>query len=242
MALMHMTIDPSFTHRVVEILNEKLWDGDIDGINSFMDESFGITNHKLVAKILTGKYVMVFNEDGSGNIKPREELSTSEVEAMCGVPDELGVKEIREAIRCRVAGSTGFLERQKYVILNFRDLVVNIYKVHSVDLDSRVMDSDIVKLLGSIESDTLISTSMTTKEIIAIYNEAKTNKTSKNLIESIKDSNGDAAKLIYIMDEVDRLFHEQANLIKAMDYIHEYIFDDIRNIDVQGGWYQVHQR
>lgn len=232
MATLRMTIDPSFSHRVVEILNEKLWDGDIDGINSFMEESFGLTNHKLNAKILSGSYVMVFNEDGSGNVKPREELSTGEVEAMCGVPDELGVKEIREAIRVRVAGHTGLLERQKYVILNFRDLVINIHKVHSVDLDSRVLDSEVAKLLGNIDTDTMISTTLSTQEIIHIYNKAKESDASKDVIESIKDAGGDAAKLIYIMDEVDRLFKEQAALIKAMDYIKEYIFDDIRNIDM----------
>ena len=232
MGVIHMTVDPSFTHRVVEILNEKLWDGDIDGINSFMVESFGITNHKLIANILAGKYVMVFNEDGSGNIKPREELSTSEVEAMCGVPDELGVKEIREAIRCRVAGSTGFLERQKYVILNFRDIVVDIYKTHLVNLGSRVLDSEVAKVLGSVESEVEATAYLTTQEIISIYNNAKENDASMNVIKSIKDANGDAARLIYIMDEVDKLFHEQANLIKAMDYIKEYIFDDIRNIDM----------
>lgn len=232
MGVIHMTVDPSFTHRVVEILNEKLWDGDIDGINSFMEESFGITNHKLIANILAGKYVMVFNEDGSGNIKPREELSTSEVEAMCGVPDELGVKEIREAIRCRVAGSTGFLERQKYVILNFRDIVVDIYKTHLVNLGSRVLDSEVAKVLGSVESEVEATAYLTTQEIISIYNNAKENDASMDVIKSIKDANGDAARLIYIMDEVDKLFHEQANLIKAMDYIKEYIFDDIRNIDM----------
>lgn len=232
MGVIHMTVDPSFTHRVVEILNEKLWDGNIDGINSFMEESFGITNHKLIANILTGKYVMVFNEDGSGNIKPREELSTSEVETMCGVPDELGVKEIREAIRCRVAGSTGFLERQKYVILNFRDIAVDIYKTHLVNLGSRVLDSEVAKVLGGIESDAEVTAYLTTQEIISIYNNAKENDASMNVIKSIKDANGDAARLIYIMDEVDKLFHEQANLIKAMDYIKEYIFDDIRNIDM----------
>lgn len=232
MGVIHMTVDPSFTHRVVEILNEKLWDGDIDGINNFMEESFGITNHKLIANILAGKYVMVFNEDGSGNIKPREELSTSEVEAMCGVPDELGVKEIREAIRCRVAGSTGFLERQKYVILNFRDIVVDIYKTHLVNLGSRVLDSEVAKVLGSVESEVEATAYLTTQEIISIYNNAKENDASMDVIKSIKDANGDAARLIYIMDEVDKLFHEQANLIKAMDYIKEYIFDDIRNIDM----------
>lgn len=232
MGVIHMTVDPSFTHRVVEILNEKLWDGDIDGINNFMEESFGITNHKLIANILAGKYVMVFNEDGSGNIKPRGELSTSEVEAMCGVPDELCVKEIREAIRCRVAGSTGFLERQKYVILNFRDIVVDIYKTHLVNLGSRVLDSEVAKVLGGIESEVEATAYLTTQEIISIYNNAKENDTSMDVIKSIKDANGDAARLIYIMDEVDKLFHEQANLIKAMDYIKEYIFDDIRNIDM----------
>ena len=232
MGVIHMTVDPSFTHRVVEILNEKLWDGDIDGINNFMEESFGITNHKLIANILAGKYVMVFNEDGSGNIKPREELSTSEVEAMCGVPDELGVKEIREAIRCRVAGSTGFLERQKYVILNFRDIVVDIYKTHLVNLGSRILDSEVAKVLGSVESEVEATAYLTTQEIISIYNNAKENDASMDVIKSIKDANGDAARLIYIMDEVDKLFHEQANLIKAMDYIKEYIFDDIRNIDM----------
>jgi hypothetical protein len=197
-----------------------------------MEESFGITNHKLIANILAGKYVMVFNEDGSGNIKPREELSTSEVEAMCGVPDELGVKEIREAIRCRVAGSTGFLERQKYVILNFRDIVVDIYKTHLVNLGSRVLDSEVAKVLGSVESEVEATAYLTTQEIISIYNNAKENDASMDVIKSIKDANGDAARLIYIMDEVDKLFHEQANLIKAMDYIKEYIFDDIRNIDM----------
>lgn len=232
MALMHMTIDPSFTHRVVEILNEKLWDGDIAGIHKFMADNFGLTNDKLNAKILSGAYVMVFNEDGSGNVKPREAVTKEEQEAMMGLPDELGVKEIREAIRCRVAGYTGFLERQKYVILNFRDLVINIHQVHSVDLHSNVLESGVAKLLGSIESDTLISTSMTTQEIINIYNKAKDGGASEELIESIKEANGDASKLIYVMDEVNRLFHEQANLIKAMDYINEYIFNDIRNIDM----------
>ena len=232
MAKLHMTIDPSFTHRVVEILNEKLWDGDIDGIHRFMEESFSITNHKLIAKILAGKYVMVFNEDGSGNIKPREEVTKDEEDAMMGLPDELGVKEIREAIRCRVAGSTGFLERQKYVILNFRDIVVDIYKTHLVNLGSRVLDSEVAKVLGSVESEVEATTYLTTQEIISIYNNAKENDASMDVIKSIKDANGDAARLIYIMDEVDKLFHEQANLIKAMDYIKEYIFDDIRNIDI----------
>lgn len=232
MAHLHMTIDPSFTHRVVEILNEKLWDGDIDGINSFMGESFGLTNHKLNAKILSGSYVMVFNEDGSGNVKPRGELTTGEVEAMCGVPDELGVKEIRDAIRVRVAGHTGLLERQKYVILNFRDIVIDMHKTYLVNMGSRVLDSEVAKVLGSVESDAEVTAYLTTQEIIGIYNNAKESGASMDIIKSIKDANGDAARLIYIMDEVDRLFHEQANLIKAMDYIKEYIFDDIRNIDM----------
>jgi hypothetical protein len=197
-----------------------------------MDDSFGLTNDKLNAKILSGTYVMVFNEDGSGNVKPREEVTEEEQRVMMGLPNILGPKEIREAIRCRVTGTTGFLERQKYVILNFRDLIINIHKVHNIDLNSSVLDSGIAKLLGSIESDAWISTSMTSQEIISIYNKAKDDSASKELIESIKEANGDAAKLIYVMDEVNKLFHEQATLIKAMDYIKKYIFDDIRNIDM----------
>ena len=231
MATLHMTIDPSFTHRVVEILNEKLWDGDIDGINNFMKESFGLTNHKLNAGILSGKYVMVFNEDGSGNIKPREELTKNEIKAMDGAPDLLTVGKIRDAIRIRVCGNYGLLERQKYLILNFRD-ILDIYKVHTVDFGSSVLRPDVMNLLNNNNADMFISTSLTTKEIIGIYNAAKQRDTSNDIIESIKDANGDAARLIYIMDEVDRVFREQAVLVKAMDYIKEYIFEDVRNIDM----------
>jgi hypothetical protein len=231
MAQLRMTIDPSFTHRVVEILNEKLWDGDIDGINGFMNEGFGLTNRKLNAGILSGKYVMVFNEDGSGNIKPREELTGEEINAMGGAPELMTVNKIRENIRIRICGGTGLLERQKYVILNFRDLF-DFNKVHTIDFDSSVLRSDVINLLDDNTADMLISTSLTTKEIICIYNAVKRHETSNNVIESIKNANGHAARLIYIMDQTDNLFHIQANIIKAMDYIKEFIFEDVRNIDM----------
>lgn len=231
MAHLHMTIDPSFTHRVVEILNEKLWDGDIDGINRFMEESFGLTNRKLNAEILSGKYVMVFNEDGSGNIKPREELTGGEIDAMGGVPELMTINKIRENIRIRICGGTGLLECQKHVILNFRDLF-DINKVHTVEFDSNVVKSEVAEVLGKMDSEMYISTAMTTGDIINIYRTAGENKTSRNILESIRETDRSAARLIYIMDETNKLFHTQAILIKAMDYIKEFIFEDIRNIDM----------
>jgi hypothetical protein len=231
MAQVHMTIDPSFTHRVVEILNEKLWDGDIDGINRFMEESFGLTNRKLNAEILSGKYVMVFNEDGSGNIKPREELTPGEIKAMGGIPRELTINDIRSLIRIRICGETGLLERQKYVILNFRD-IFDINKVHTVEFDSNVVKSEVAEALGKMDSEMYISTAITTGDIINIYKTARENKVSHDILESIRETDKSAARLVHIMEETDKLFHIQAILIKAMDYIKEFIFEDIRNIDM----------
>lgn len=231
MAQLRMTIDPSFTHRVVEILNEKLWDGDIDGINEFMNEGFGLTNRKLNAGILSGKYVMVFNEDGSGNIKPREELTCEEINAMGGAPELMTINKIRENIRIRICGETGLLERQKYVILNFRDLF-DINKVHTVEFDSNVVKSEVAEVLGKMDSEMYISTAITTGDIINIYKSARENKVSRDILESIRETDKSAARLIYIMDQTDNLFHIQANIIKAMDYIKEFIFEDVRNIDM----------
>lgn len=232
MGLIRMTIDPSFSHRVVEILKEKLWDGDIDGINRFMEDGFGITNPIITADVLSGRRVMVFGEDG-GSIVSREDLTTDEAEAMCGVPDSMTVKDIREAIRIRMIGQNGLLERQKFVIKNFPD-VLDVNKIHTVDLNSCVLQSDVLKLIHSDRHDTMISTLLTTKEIIGIYAASKNNETSRDMVDNIKESGqyNDVSRLIYIMEEVDRIAHSQNALTKAMDYIGDYIFEDVRNIDM----------
>lgn len=221
MAKLHMTIDPSFSHTVVDILNEKMWDGDIPGIHTFMKESFGLENDKLNANIITGKYVMIFNEDGTGNIKPREEVTTNEAALMCGLPKLLTVGDIIQRIKIR---TKRIAEDQEFVIKNYVDLFY-IHTQHDVSFGSTVLDTKFGKLVDLSEVDADVTATMTTEDLIRIYVDSEGNPYAKGIIDDITEHEGrgshSAARLLYLMDIVTRAHNEQEKLNRTLQYIKE---------------------
>lgn len=221
MATLHMTIDPNFTHRVVEILQEHLWDGEIDKITNFMKGSFGIDNQKIIARILRGEYIMVFEETGSGHISHRDEITEEERMAMGGVPLLLTPGDIIQRIKIR---TKRIVEDQEFVIKNYIDLFY-IHTQHDVSFGSTVLDTKFGKLVDLSEVDADVVATMTTEDLIRIYVDSEGNPYAKGIIDDITEREGrgshSAARLLYLMDIVTRTHNEQEKLNHTLQYIKE---------------------
>lgn len=221
MSTLHMSIDPTFTHRVVEILREHLWSGCPEKIVSFMKQGFGIDNQSIITKILTGEYVMIFEEDGGGNIKHRNEVTVKEMNAMDGLPSVLSICDIIQQIRLRVKS---IIESQKFILKNYVELF-NIHKQHDVNFNSAVLDTKFGELVDLSNVDMDLVATMTTKDLIRIYVDSDKNPYAKGIIDDIIERESSrtqsAVWMFYLLDVITRTHEEQCKLNKTFQYIKE---------------------
>lgn len=242
MATVHMTIHPNFTHRVVEITREHLWDGQPEKIKPFMTESFGISSDKIIYEILKGNYVMVFQEDGGGHISPREDLTKDELDAMGGAPEVMGVPEVLNMIKLK---TKPIVKRQEYILKNHL-ILFDLYVKHDVDFDSSVLSDEFEAFVKNTDVLPYITAEMATGDIIELYKNMEYNPEAKKIIESIRrksDSmasrNRGACYIIWLMDEICQVYQLQQKLNTTLVYLKDVFgkeldFNRLDNYNMDG--------
>ena len=220
MAQVHMTIDPHMTHTVMDIIREKFYKGDIAGLEEFMKSSFGIGNDKIISRILRGEYVMVFNEDGTGDCKHMDEVTADEAEAMGGLPEYWSRDRLASMVREYVSGAKKKAE-ELYKYMNLMDFH-NINKKFDIYYDSDIYDGK----LGHVHVE------LSTRELINIYKKSGTDEQSRDMMKNILDSDSKAASIIFICKESNRQVQEYRRIESVIRYIKTYWEEDIEDFDV----------
>lgn len=193
MGQLHMTIDPSFTHIVLDIAREKLWEkGDIKGAEQFFEDSFGFDNKQLIANIIRGKYVMVFNEDSTGSVAPREDVTEEQINAMNGLPDYWDRTILFSKLRKRVM----WYKKDVLEVLKAMQTTDfhNVRKEYTFNIgaDSTRLINDAVGNIPDLEFD--ITTSISTRSLFRLFARAKKDEASQKLMDDYHDELEDAKK------------------------------------------------
>lgn len=228
MATLHMTVDPHLTHTILDLSREHLWcDGNVAKIEQLFREGFGITNQKLISKIVRGEYVMVFNEDGSGNLVPNEDLTEEQIEKMGGRP-EIWTRE-------KLAGM--LRRRLMYYYRNATDItkslchIRDIHKEFDFPLQSTTYElaNPILKKYPEMEMDVYAKVSVGT--LLNMFVHSKTDKETADMCRTIEDSNSSAGMVLVICRKMEEVVEDYRRWINIMDYIEQWWEKDIQGFD-----------
>ena len=230
MAELHMTIDPSFTHIVLDITREKLWEqGNVEAAEKFFEESFGFDNKALIARIIRGEYVMVFNEDGSGNVVPRDEVTKKQQKAMNGLPEYWDRPTIIKKFRDRIYWYKTDLD-ELIRVQQLRDFH-NIRATFdfTIGSDSYKLINDAISSIPDIEFD--VNTSLTTRSLIKLYLRAKNDENARKLQEAIMTSDSKATDILYICRDIENQVERFKKVKQTLAYAEMYWEKDIMKFD-----------
>lgn len=227
---LHMTIDPSFTHIVLDITREKLWEkGDVKGAEQFFKDSFGFDNKQLIANIIRGKWVMVFNEDGSGNICPRKEVTEEQIKAMNGLPEYWDRSLLFSKLRKRVMWRKNdvFETLKAMQTTDFHDIRKEY--VFNIGADSARLINDAVANIPDLEFD--ITTSISTRSLFRLFARSKNDEASKNVMEAIMNSDSKAASVLYICRDIEKEVNNYHAIMQVLSYSEMYWEADTLRFD-----------
>lgn len=230
MGQLHMTIDPSFTHIVLDITREKLWEkGDIKGAEQFFEDSFGFDDKQLIANIIRGKYVMVFNEDGTGSVAPREDVTEEQINAMNGLPDYWDRTILFSKLRKRVM----WYKKDVLEVLKAMQTTdfYNVRKEYTFNIgaDSTRLINDAVGNIPDLEFD--ITTSISTRSLFRLFARSKNDEASKNVMEAIMNSDFKAASVLYICRDIEKEVNRYHAIMQVLSYSEMYWEADTLRFD-----------
>ena len=228
MATVHMTIDPTATHMVINLTREKLWDGDVKGIEDFFKEGFGIEGSKLISKIVRGEYVMVFNLDGSGNLVPREEVTKEQEKAMGGLPEYLDRKTLIDKLRFKIKTYKDEAE-ELYKSMSFREFH-NIHKEYDIYLNTesyKILNPAVVDSGIEFEANATV----TVGSLLKLFARSKQDANAQDLVDTIKHSNSHASEVLLICSELEEQIENYKKISAILSYVEKYWEKDIMELD-----------
>lgn len=234
MATLHMTIDPSFTHTVISIARDKLLAGDIEGAEQFFADGFGITNKKLISKIIRGEYIMVFNPDGTGACVLRKEVSQEYIDSIGELPEYWSRKNLVDKLRLMILNAKEGAEElvRSRGWMDFH----TIHKAYDVTISRNVS----IKGLSEIpDMDADISITLTTKSLFDMFIRSKKDEDVKKLIDEVMESNSKASVVLYICKGLEDQGKEFKRIEKIISYIKQYWEEDIEDFDKPRFWGKV---
>lgn len=229
MPTVHMTIDPTATHMVVNLTREKLLqDGDVKGTEDFFKEGFGIEDSKLISKIVRGEYVMVFNPDGAGNLVPREEVTKKQEKAMGGLPEYLDRRKLIDDLRFKIKSSNDKID-ELYKSMSFRDFH-NIHKEYDIYLNTesyRILNPAIAD--SGIEIET--NATVTVGSLLKLFVRSKQDANARDLMDAINHSNSKAGDIFLICSELEEQIENYKKISAILSYVEKYWEKDIMKLD-----------
>lgn len=225
-----MTIDPTFTHTVLDITRDKLWEqGNVEAAEKFFEEGFGFDNKALIARIIRGEYVMVFNEDGTGDVMHRDEVTPEQRKAMNGLPEYWDRPTLIKKFRDRVFWYKNDLDEliKTQQLSDFH----NIRKSFdfTIGSESYKLINQAISSIPDIEFD--VNTSLTTRSIIKLFLRAKKDEDASRLAEAIISSNSKAADILYICRDIENQVERFKKAKQTLAYAEMYWEKDIMKFD-----------
>ncbi len=228
MATVHMTIDPTATHMVINLTREKLWDGDVKGIEDFFKEGFGIDDPKIISRIVRGEYIMVFNPDGSGNLVPRDEVTKKQEKAMGGLPEYLDRRKLIDKLRLKIKSHKDEVE-ELYKLQSLRDFH-NIHKEYDIYLNT-----ESYRILNPVVADSGIefeaNATVTVGSLLKLFARSKQDANARDLVDTIKHSNSKASEVLLICSELEKQIENYKKISAILSYVEKYWEKDIMELD-----------
>lgn len=228
---LHMTIDPNFTHTVIDITRDKLLAGDVEGAEQFFVDGFGITDKKLISGIIRGGYIMVFNPDGTGNCVPREEVGQDYIDSIVELPEYWSRENLVNKLRLMIMNAKN--EAEELVNSRGWDNFRTIDKNYDVTISRNISANDMPEI-PDMDVDTFIT--LTTRSLFDMFIRSKNDEDVKELMDNVMESKSNASMILYICKGLEGQVNEFKRIEQFITYIRQYWEEDIENFDKPGFW------